>query len=126
MVDRYSGLIPLDDRTQIPDNSYFEQPRQKSYTPDQLYNPPPIDECRKPQKVTFDRPYVQPVERIVKDTEKAPPLKKKRKTSVEGDTIGELVLNIIKDKPNVNMTRKAIRKMAEMIEDEREDIEFNL
>ena len=124
MDDRLNGLLPLNDYRQIPVNSNFIQPKPKTYTYHELYNPPPVDETGRAPKVVYDRPYVQQPTQIVPDTEKAPPSKKKRKTSVEGDSINELVLNIIKDKPNVIMTRKAIKKMADMIEDEKDDLEF--
>ncbi len=47
--------------------------------------------------------------------------KRKRKTSVEGNNIGELVANIIKDEPGITLVRKAIKKMAGFVEDKNEE-----
>lgn len=124
MDPRLNGLIPLDDYRQIPVNSDFVQPKPKYYSYHELYNPPPVDETMRRPKVVYDRPNVQQPTRIMPDVEKPPPIKEKRRKSVEGDTINELVLNIIKDRPNINMTRKAIKKMVNMIEDEKDDLEF--
>jgi hypothetical protein len=51
------------------------------------------------------------------------PILKKRKTSIDGDTIAELTNNIIKDEPTVALVTKAFKKMAEMLTEER-DAEF--
>ena len=51
------------------------------------------------------------------------PEPKKRKSSIEGDTIAELTNNIIKDEPPPALVIKAFKKMAEMLTEER-DAEF--
>ncbi len=48
------------------------------------------------------------------------PEPRKRKTSIEGDTITELTGNIIKDQPSTALVTKAFKKMAEMLTEERD------
>ncbi len=51
------------------------------------------------------------------------PEPRKRKTSVEGETVEELTENIIKDQPSIALVTKAFKKMAEMMTEQR-DLEF--
>lgn len=51
--------------------------------------------------------------------------KKKRKTSIEGNNITEVVDNIILQEPNVALVRKAFKKMVGFI-DEKNEITFDL
>lgn len=133
-MDPYAGLLPLDN-SDIP--AYFAKPYSAPPPPQRHqpyphyphypmghyqynpYAPPPVDTTiRQGQK--YDMPYVQPDEKLVEDTVKAVQPKKSRKKSIEGDTIDELTMNIIKDKPSVNLLRKAFKKMVDIIEEERE------
>lgn len=62
---------------------------------------------------------------VMDDPKPLPTGKKKRKTSVDGKTVQEVVDNIIKDEPNVTLVRKAFKKMAGFIE-EKNEIAFEL
>lgn len=131
-MDPYAGLLPLDN-SDIP--KYFVQPytappqHHQPYPHQQYYQrhdprynpyaPPPVDTTIR-QGRKYDMPYVQPDEQLMEDVEKAPKQKKTRRKSVEGEDIVELTANIIKTKPSVALVRKAFKKMAEMIEEERE------
>jgi len=96
--DPHGSLIPL---------------RQK------IREPPKVASFHGPQP-EYIIPIVQPETKLVPETIAPPKQKKKRKTSIEGENITELTNNIIKEKPNLNVLRKAFRKMVEIVEVENE------
>ena len=90
-----------------------------------MFNPIPVDEGFRPQsKIVYETAGVQCGAKVMPDIEKAIKFKNKRKTSIEGDTIGELVNNIIKEKPSIKLVSKAFQKIVDILEDERDQIDF--
>jgi len=126
-MDRFSGLIPLDAATVAPPSNYYQNVPQGTQLHRQLFTPQPVDQTLRAQSnIVYDTPGTQCEKPIMPNIEKAPKPKKQRKTSVEGDTIGELVNNIIKDKPSLKLVNKAFQKMVDILEDERDELDFLL
>lgn len=72
---------------------------------------------------------VKPVEKEIKEA--APLVEaekkiKKRNGSIEGETISEITNNIIKEKPPLKIVIKAYKKIAEKMQNERDDQFFNI
>jgi len=131
MVDRFAGLIPLDASNLAPPSNMHQYPVGRTpsqFSRQSLYAPMTDDESlRAPSRQVFDRPGVQYDTRLVKDFNKAPQTKKVRKTSIEGETIPEIVNNIIKEKTaSLKLVNKAFQNMVDILEDERDELDFML
>jgi hypothetical protein len=86
------------------------------------------------QKVSYHAPQmVAPVVGIQNADDKINPKdiykekrKRKKNEEIEGNTIDELVQNIILEKPNLKILRKAFQKIIDIVEDEKEAELFRL
>ena|SRR5689334_14023722 len=110
--DRYSGVQPaLDynivDQTKIYNGYNYANQHMGSH----FQLPPPIEE---PKELKVAPPTIAPVKE-----------KKRRKTSIEGETVKELTDNIILDKPTLKLVVKAFKKMAEIVQEEKDNEIFN-
>jgi hypothetical protein len=125
-MDPLSGLIPLDAACVAPPTAFLENVHYGTPLYRQIYTPRPVDETLRAQSnIVYDRPGVMPDKPIMPDVEKPPKTKKQRKTSIEGDTIGELVNNIIKEKTaSLKLVNKAFQKMVDILEEERDELEL--
>jgi hypothetical protein len=127
--DLMRGLIPVDGAYVAPPSNMYQNVPKSTPLYRNLYDPirNPVDEgFRTQQNIMPNVTGEAPSQRLMPDIEKAPKPKKTRRNSIEGDTIGEIVNNIIKEKPSLKLLNKAFQRMVDMIEEERESLELEL
>ena len=122
------GLVPLPGYEQIQARP-VEPPRSvaQPYWQNPSYNPYiyPDQHTRKMPGPQYAYPIVQNVDikieedDVIVKSNKDKKIRQKR-GSIEGDTIADLVNNVIKEKANLKQARGAFKKMAEILEDQRE------
>ena len=111
-VNRFSSLMPALDYNVVENNKVYMEHVQNPYMGSQFMNTKPIMD--EPKELKEAPPTVEPIKP-----------KKKRKTSVEGETVKELTDNIIQDKQNIKLVVKAFKKMAEIVQEEKDNEIFN-
>lgn len=118
------GLVPLpgfEKPAPIPQTMarpYWENPGYIPYPYHQQHSRQmPGPSYAYPIVQNVDIPIEQDAEIIKTNKVKAAP---KRRGSIEGETIKDLVNNIIKEKATLKQTKDAFKKMTEILEDQRE------
>ena len=82
--------------------------------------PPPVVSQHGPQ-MTYPMVGIQnPTDKLIPKDIYKEKKKKKKNEEIEGDTVPELVNNIITEKPNLKILRKAFRKIVDIAEEEKE------
>lgn len=103
----YNSLVSIDD--------YYGHPKQ------------PV--LPQPPRGTMPHPSYNPHVKLAieSDPKEIQVEKKKRKKSIEGENIPDIISNIIKEKPGNAMVRKAFKKMASIVEEKNDEkISFDI
>lgn len=113
---------------------YYQNPSYMPYHyggPPTMYGQPNARQFTKPMPgPTYNHPVVQDTEisiAVDEDIEKTNKEKKARRKrlSIQGDTVPDLVRNIIKEDADLKQARGAFRKIVDILEEERELNVFN-
>lgn len=107
---RRSGLMPVNDYMIVDGQSQYRDPFIKSK---------PIAPSNRVMENPTQFGEVDPLKEATPLVEKSK--MKKKRNSIEGDTVLELMNNIIKEKPPTKLVIKAFSKMVEMINEQRDE-----
>jgi len=131
----HKGLVPLPGfenkqvMQQIPaqvPQPYYQNPHYQPFVYGMPYGAPNAKQFARPMPgATYNMPIVQntevPIE-VDKDIEKTNKERKPRQKrgSIEGESVADLVRNVIKEDANLKQARGAFKKIVDILEDQRE------